>query len=370
MGFSNAFWNKEFERKINTISEGKGQDIKKLKVIDHWYKFDGWEKIGKETSLENNVEKEGEIFDFWNGAEWKEFWKKVGKIDSLGKLAGYFGFCENSKVKVLGVSEETGYYFNKRQGEMWANKFGIDWSKNRGVNLGLVKPTSEINFEELIKTGEAGFCKDQIGKSEEINGGWQWRRLKSYKEKKGIVVYAVLNKNKSNSHIQLQKLSKNENNREWSIVPVKDFLYEKDKVKPHVGKIRVIEITNDSGLIYVDEWFEEIVNEDLINLKKHIENIEKCSIEEEENSNKCHGIWVKSEVKDGGDLKKELRNMEVYMNGGVYEGGWKRLGEGNYSEDLSKNWEWFGSDLSKEYLKWRREIGIVWKNKVFKWRSF
>ncbi|AGX88925.1 hypothetical protein [Mycoplasma parvum] len=370
--------NGDFERVINTIVDGKAKIKNKPRVIDSWYLFEDWKNFGNNKkanskNTEQALSNENEVFDFWDDDSWDSKFQGKLKGSALGKMSMYFNLCEGADVKIISQGEESKYYFNKLQSYLWANKE----VKNGNVDQVLIKPTAEIKLNKNDQTIKS-FCgqiqeKSQSETSEQLIDKWFENKFSSFRKKEGTIIYAMLPKSDNGGQI---KVEKNINNigveEQITKIPMTDLLYEKDKVAVYDGKIRILEINNKKGMIYVDEWFEELTKEDFEKFVKKITTKGNCSLDDESLSSGCKGLLIRVNVRTEGKNQLSSRNFEkvqIYKKGGYSEGGWVDATQG-YAEELGQNWEWFKLETEREFVKWRREIGIVWNGKVFKWRSF
>ncbi|AGX88938.1 hypothetical protein [Mycoplasma parvum] len=360
---------------LNTFSEGEKLLEKDFKVSNYLYKLADWENFGgKEMSESENGGLKNKVFDTWNIIEWNRKLKKEGVRSEIGRLALFFSICERAKVKVISEGDKRAYYGGKNKEWGWSNAQNeISTGSHRIFNGDFIKPTSEISLSEIDYFKKRCIASDDIHDDIILSKNqWMKQKLNTLKGEKGTLMGVVL----TNNNGEQIKFGEKVLDKKDHIVMLEELLYEKDKVQHDTRKIRIIEIKKGSNIFYIDEWFEELNEKDLNIFKEKIERNGKCEIDSFEDGNdnrkKCNGVYTRNMIETEGDFpisKQDKVKTEVYKGNGFFEGGW---GEeiASYGNNLDEKWEWFSLELQRKYLKWRREISVVWDGKTFKWRSF
>lgn len=338
---------KEQETILNEIVQGDALDTNKFKVRDKWY----LNKYEEEKNKESRGTSE-EVFDYWSSEAILNKGSGNWFRERITAIAENFKTCWDAKVKVVNHSVSDGYFGKKQNGSwdaLWSYMNEKDLKEEKVDWQG-----QELIFKE--KEGGNIMCQNTNKSNTKT-----WELDQSAKAKLSILKIPEM-KELYFERVNIQDSGKKRTN---GVIVAKT-----EDVKPHKGKIRMLEVVNGNDYIYVDWWFEHANESISRRLEELIKSDFGCTLEnnedvEEQNSSNCKGVLVigdpefigkKSTQRNGN--RKCLKRRDINSDCSYDE------------ENLSETWEEIKLELGTNWLEVGQEIGVVWQGKRFKWRSF
>lgn len=358
---------KKKEILINSSLEKKVSGESKLYIKDPWLRMLE-EKDGITYFVEKGQQVDNEnYFDKWSEFENKTIQGSTNfEADKLRKMSKWFISCKKADVWIIGNPEYQKTFNSSGQTYWWTEK-EENWEIQE-VDTELLKSTSfKVELDSQIKNIE-NLCerfKEDLKFSIPVEN-----KLKQMKDRKGNIVNIKLGEG------VIKTAASSDNNEERKSYLLGGVIYEKEKVNGIRRKVRIVHIEQGNNLFYVDEWVEPIKMEQLKDLKYRIEKSGKCKIssefeeDDEEGGNECNGVILMKELVwnplNNGENQKENEKWKVFTNN-----NWSNNDLGSsYGNKIQQDWEYFSQEITTKYVWWRREVGITWDGRTFKWRSF
>lgn len=362
------------EQLINSSIERKEGGLEKLNVKNPWFKFVN-EKQGNyyyDSEIENiskDIKEENIYFDIWESNP-KEIDSNKGEWDAVKRMVLWFVQCQGARAWIVGNSEIKGSFTSNNRSSTW-----IDPNLKREIQEVdpeiLKKSATEVQLNNKSKSCQNG----ETLKGTIYDGEFSTmtkNKIDSLPKRKGWVIFfekgdVVATRN--NTNIESQRKLR---------VYLPGVVLEQKNTNWINRKVRIVHIEKGDDVIYVDEWVEPFRSSDMENFRLEIGKKNSCKIsshfdEDEDNSKlideNCRGTFIKKEI-DWRAKKNNIKEFEYFTSGGEY---WKKTdneNQGLYGEEAGQLWDQLKDKVEKDYVWWRREIGISWNGKIFKWRSF
>ncbi|AGX88924.1 hypothetical protein [Mycoplasma parvum] len=298
---------------------------------------------------------QGKNFDIWTNLS------RGGIKERIKEVAKYFIVCYGAKVKIIdyGISNQ---YFGKNGQTGW-EYIWPSLEKNQLKEEKVEWQGSEIQIKkEQQLLDKKCFSDDQKQELKNIQfEDWVDAKIKQTSFPKVKELFY-----ESETGIEVQK------KRTKGII-----VTEIGNVRPHKGKIRILQVIKGDDYWYVDLWFKHEGYELAERLREEIKEQIGCEVVENDEqelmstTNSCKGlIKIANTNYYSEDSNKKNNNNQGECLKTVSDSGIQLTGDCNYSEETGTIWESVKQELATKWLEVGQEIGVMWQGKRFKWRSF
>ncbi|AGX88937.1 hypothetical protein [Mycoplasma parvum] len=369
---------KRSELLINSSLETRKGELNKLKIKNPWFKLvnenQGQYYYGEVIKNTEQSENSGEAyFDVWEDNANNN--NNQGEWDSLKKMLLWFMQCKGARAWIVGNAEIKGSFNSNHQGAGWV--YGDLKRKIREVDPEILKISgNEALLENQLAQGNE-LCNEKRNQIRDLNSGLSIstkNKIQQLPKRKGWVIFfkkggGALSNNSENTENEIK-----EN------VYFSGVVLEQKNTNWIDRKIRIVHIEKGNNLIYIDEWLEPILAEDIEKFRISIGKRNNCQLKGDFDNDEsefeiqvvsnCQGKFIKKEI-NWFRNKNKAEELEYFDSSA--NGEWKRIDaqiSGLYGENAGQMWDQLKSKIEREYVWWRREVGVVWNGKVFKWRSF